>query len=80
MNENLIANANLRVLNLNCRRAEMIRKNNPRINNTKGEQVYKSGYVTFTNYGIRREVTDSCYMSRIFYYCKVPLSVEIVQN
>lgn len=80
MNENLIANANLRILNLNCHRGDMIRKNNTRINNTKGEQVHKSGYVTFPNYGIRREVTDSCYMPRIFYYCKVPLSVKIVQN
>ena len=28
MNENLIANATPRILNLNCRRGEMIRKNN----------------------------------------------------
>ena len=41
MNENVIANATFRILNLNCRGREMIRENNTRFNNTKGEQVHK---------------------------------------
>ena len=41
MNENVIANATFRILNLNCRGGEMILENNTRFNNTKGEQVHK---------------------------------------
>ena len=41
MNENVIANATFRILNLNCRGREMIRENNTRFNNTTGEQVHK---------------------------------------
>ena len=37
MNKNLIANVTFRILILKSRGGEMIRKNNTRSNNTKGE-------------------------------------------
>ena len=41
------------------------------------ENSTESRYVTMAHCDIRKNLADSCYISKNFYYLKVPLSVKI---